>query len=482
VIGTPASIAARCEKVLQLFQQRIGRWWRRLTSGTTNRSIFGAAVTVGGATGLVSLIAMSRELIVAAEFGTGDDLDAFLVAIVLPMFVINAIGGSFAAALIPTFIRVREHEGKDQAQHVFSSVMILGALFLMTASLLLALANSLLLPVLTSGFDQDKFLLTQQLFLLFVPAVFFGGMASMWSAMLNAEERFAMAALSQALIPLAAILALFAARGSGIYALTAGIAGGYAARFCVVGWALNREGVSLWPRWNGLSPEVRHVVAQYLPMAAGSAILGTTVLVDRAFAAALAPGSVATLDFGAKVGLLITGLGAAALGTAVLPHFSRMVANAEWDQVRHTIRTFSSMIVLASIPIVGILLVFSRPIVEIIFQRGAFTESDVSQVAWVQSLYSLQIPFFGMGILLARLLSSLGANHFLLWQASICLAINMVLSFVLSRAIGVAGISLSTSLMYVAAFCILSFMASRRLGDAERGRCRSSELTRRTLC
>src|SRR5215211_5193321 len=96
---------------MELLQRRVLLSWRRLSSGTTNRSIFGAAVIVGGATAFVSLASIVRELLLAASFGTTDALDAFLIAFSLPAFVVSVIGGSFASALIPTFIQVREHEG-----------------------------------------------------------------------------------------------------------------------------------------------------------------------------------------------------------------------------------------------------------------------------------------------------------------------------------------------------------------------------------
>ncbi len=52
-------------------------FWKKLTSGSNNRKIFGAAITVGMGTLFVKIAAMSKELIVAWRFGTQDELDAF---------------------------------------------------------------------------------------------------------------------------------------------------------------------------------------------------------------------------------------------------------------------------------------------------------------------------------------------------------------------------------------------------------------------
>ena len=55
--------------------------WR---SASTNRRIFGAAVVVGLMTVAVRGMGMLKELLVAWRFGRSDELEAFLLAFVVP--------------------------------------------------------------------------------------------------------------------------------------------------------------------------------------------------------------------------------------------------------------------------------------------------------------------------------------------------------------------------------------------------------------
>jgi putative peptidoglycan lipid II flippase len=82
--------------------------WRKLTRGSVSRKIFGAATVVAALTLVTQLGSIAKELTVGAWFGTADCLDAFLIAFLLPLFVINVVAGSFNAAFIPTFIQVTE--------------------------------------------------------------------------------------------------------------------------------------------------------------------------------------------------------------------------------------------------------------------------------------------------------------------------------------------------------------------------------------
>ena len=69
----------------------LGHWWK-LTHGSVTRKIFGAATIVAILTLVTQLASTARELTVAAWFGTADCLDAFLIAFLLPTFVINSCG------------------------------------------------------------------------------------------------------------------------------------------------------------------------------------------------------------------------------------------------------------------------------------------------------------------------------------------------------------------------------------------------------
>jgi putative peptidoglycan lipid II flippase len=95
------------------------------------------------------------------------------------------------------------------------------------------------------------------------------------------------------------------------------------------------------------------------------------------------------------------------------------------------------------------LLISSDYIVSLLFERGAFLRADVVLVGKVQALYSLQIPFYLLGILFVRLISALQKNIVLMWGAAISLPLDVILNFIFMRKIGVAGIALSTSLVYM---------------------------------
>jgi putative peptidoglycan lipid II flippase len=442
---------------------QLGRnWWNTWQESSVNTRIFAAMVTVGGLTVLVKGAAAVKELVVAYQFGTSDALDAFLMAFLLPAFVIALVGGSLNAALMPTYIQLREHEGQEAAHRLFSSVMVWSTGLLIAITLVLAVTASYILPVLASGFSSEKLALTTSLYYALLPCLVLSGVALTWSGILNAQDRFALAAAVPIVTPVViAVTLLILSKHLGIYALVVGTVSGLLVEAGLLGWWLGRQGISVLPRWGGVTPAVRQVWKQYVPMMAGSFLMGSTSLVEQSMAAMLGPGSVSALAYGSKVTALLLGIGSVAVSTAVLPHFSRMVTRGDWSGVRHTLLTYARLIVLITLPLTVVLIYFSEPVVRLLFQRGAFTEADTQLVAWVQALHTLQIPVFVLGILIVRLISALQANRILMWGAGINLLFNIAATYLLMKWLGVAGIALSTSLMYLLSTSFLLYMALR---------------------
>jgi putative peptidoglycan lipid II flippase len=175
----------------------------------------------------------------------------------------------------------------------------------------------------------------------------------------------------------------------------------------------------------------------------------------------LGSGSVAGLGYGNKIVVLVLALGATAVRTAVLPYFSGMVARGEWVAVRHTLRTYIGLIWLGTLPLAIALIVLAGPMVQLLFQRGAFTPENTIVVSRIQSMYALQVPFYVLGSLVTPLISSLRENRVLLWGAMISLSLDIVLDLLFMRLFGVAGIALSTSVVYIVSWAFVTLFCYR---------------------
>ncbi len=451
-------------------------FWKKLSTGSVNRQIFAAAIIVTGMTVLVKIASIGKEFVVAWSFGTSNSVDAFVIALLLPQFIANVVAAPFKPALIPTYIRVREQQGQQQAQKLLSGAIsyVIGLLIL--ATILMVAFAPLYLPAIASGFDSSKLNLTFLLLLGISPLIVLKGMVTIWGAVLNSGERFALAALLPIIIPALSIILILNFPSWGIFALVAGLIGGNILQIILLGASLRRNGISLMPKLSKFDSNLKEVFGLYKASAAAAFLMGSTKLVDQSMAAMLAPGSVAALSYGNKLTALPLTLATIGLSTALMPYFSKMIAREDWRGVKRTLKHYLKLIFFTTIPLTIILLVFAVPIVRVLLERGAFTANDTSLVAYIQGLYSLQIPFYVANVLMIRLITSMRLNHLIIWTCAINLLINILFNILLIKWIGIAGIALSTSLVYVVCFSVNFIFVTRKMSQIDRNNCRSKNI------
>ena len=370
------------------------------------RKILGAATIVGFFTILSQVGGFAKELTVAAWFGTGDAVDAFIIALLVPSFIVNILAGSISASFLPTFIRVYRNRGVAGAQKVITGVISGFLLFGLVLSAILVLFAPLYLPALCSGFSPEKLRLTRMILYALAPIILLKGLSTICAGVLNALDNFALAAILPILGPLSAIFFILTGGASlGIYALVIGTILGFGLEAVLISGAIIKRKFSLRPRLIDFDPDLRIVLGQFLPMVAGSILMGSTDLVDKGMAATLSPGSVAALNYGNKIIAAVLTLATTAIGTAVLPYFTRMVSEKDWKNIRSILKSYLSLIFAVGILTAIVIYLFSDSIVNIIFQRGSFTAEDTTVVSAVQAYFAFQIPFYIGGIVVVRLLS-----------------------------------------------------------------------------
>jgi len=427
--------------------------------------IFRAALTVACVTVVVKAGGVVKDLVLAKSFGRNDSLDAFLFAFMLPSFAMTVIMGALSAATVPVLVRTRQKEGLAAGRQLLATVTLLIGALLTGVAVLMALFQPWYLPLLARGFSPEKLSLTREYLYVLLPWMVACGLSTFLAAILNAVEKFALPALIPLLTPLAIIVFITTGIKHGGLDLAMGTVAGSLLEASVMFYLARRHGILGAMSWHGLDENARTILRQAVPLMSGGFLMGGTSVVDQTMAALLAPGSVAAIGYANKITYSVLSVGAVALSTAMLPYFSRMVAANDWAGCRHTIKRYSVLVVSTTVPFTLLLILFSRPLVQLLFQRGAFTAADTALVSSVQTCYAIQIPFYVLSMIFVRFISAIHRNDVLLYASAINLGMDVVLNLVFMRIWNVAGIALATSIMYVVSFLMVSLWTVRFLAQ-----------------
>jgi putative peptidoglycan lipid II flippase len=356
------------------------------TSASADRQIARAASVVMLGFVLSSLSGLLSQALISRAFGTSSELDAFYAGNRLSEIIFNLIaGGALASAFLPTFTGFLTQEDRQGAWRLASAItnwviVILG----LVCSIAWLAAPWLVTNVLARGFeDPAQIQLTISLLrvMLLSPIIF--GVSGLLMASLNAHQHFALPALAPAFYRLGLIIGVLVfVPSQGIHGLAWGTVLGAAMHLGVQLPALR----GLHPRFR-LSlgtemPSVREVGRLMAPRLLGVAVVQLNFLVNTIIASGQPEGSLAALNIAFQVMIMPQAVIAQAIAIAALPTFSAQAARGNLDEMRSSLANTLRGVVFLSLPASLGLILLRRPLIGLLFERGAFDAHSTEQVGW----------------------------------------------------------------------------------------------------
>jgi len=421
-------------------------------------------------------LGLAREMVISHQFGTGGDLDAYLAAFRLPDLIFQIVaGGALGSAFIPVFAGYLAADDRRGAWRLASAVMNLVFVITTAVSGLAALmAPQIVAYVIAPGFGPAQQALTAQLMriMLITPAIF--GVSGIVMAILNARQHFALPALAPILYNLGIIAgALFLAPTLGVLGLALGVVSGAACHLLIQVPGLIHERLRYTPVLGLHDPGVRDVGLLMLPRMLGLAAVQLNFLVNTILASTLVEGSLAALNYAWLLMLLPQGIFAQAVATAAFPTFSMQVARGQRAEMRSTLAATLRVVLYLALPAAIGLIVLCVPLVQFLFQRGAFGTDSTRLVAWALALYALGLPAHSLLEIIVRAFYALHDTRTPVAVGVAAMALNVALSLALLPVFATlawpphGALALSNSLATTSEAAVLLWLVRRRLGGLE---------------
>ena len=449
------------------------------TASSSSRLARSAGVT-GAATLTSRILGLVRDQVLAALFGAGNAMDAFNVAFKIPNLVRDLFAeGAMSAAFVPTFTKKLAVEGKASAWRLGNNVIT--ALAAITGVLVLlgmAFAEPLV-RALAGGFADvpGKLELTVFLTRIMLPFLTLVALAAALMGMLNSLHRFFVPALSPAmfnvgtiacailLVPLMPRVAL-----PGIAAIAIGTLVGGAAQLAVQWPALRREGFRYRPALDLGDEGLRRVLVLMGPGTIGLAATQVNVFVNTVLATGEGTGAVSWLNFAFRLMYLPIGLFGVSIATATLPAVSRHAADADRPAIRRTVADGLSLMLMLNVPAMVGLAVLAVPIVQVIFERRAFTHADTLATAAALQFYAVGLVGYSIVRIASPVFYALEESRTPVRISMASVLVNAALNIALVRVMGYRGLALGTSIAALVNAGALLFLLRRRLGGLEERR------------
>lgn len=199
-----------------------------------------------------------------------------------------------------------------------------------------------------------------------------------------------------------------------------------------------------------INDNMKLMLQQYPAKATSGLLTGLNPFVDQFFAAQLAVGSIAAINYGKKIPAFIVGILIMAIGNVLLPHFSRQINTNPRLAYNQLFRILKTIFALGSILTIMIIL-FSDNIIHILFERNEFTANDTIVVSKIQQIAFAYVPFYLCTLICVKFLTAINKNRFMAWTSFWNLLVNLIMNVILMQYYGVYGLVMSTTIVYIIA-------------------------------
>jgi len=433
---------------------------------------------MAGATLVSRLLGMVREIVYARFMGDGWVAGAFQFAFTIPNLFRRLLGeGALTAAFIPLFKEKEKTHGEIEMWRAANAVIsgLIVAASVVVALVLLGLS----LTLAAHQFDVKTELMLRLLRVMF-PYMLLVCLAAAFMGMLNARGHFfipAMGATMLNVVMIASVLWLAPKFGVGlpkgqrlpvqIFALAYGVLAAGVAQAVFQLPTLWRDGF----RFHWVSPwkneTVRLVVTRMVPGTIGVAAFQLNVTLVLAVAFWVNPQIVASFNYAVRLMELPQGMFGISLATYLLPALSGLAAEKNFTEFRATLRHGVGTLIFLNLIAAILLVVLAEPIVQLLFERGAFTAASTDRATLALMCLAPGLVAFSTVNVLARAFFALGDTKTPMKISIVCLALNLILAAMLVIPLQQGGLGLANTATSVCNVCLLFYALRRKLGKLE---------------
>ena len=436
---------------------RAGEVGPPLRMGSLGRTT--ALVTAGGLVG--QIFAAIRTLFVGAQVGVSPELDALLVAQVMPVIVGAVIASGLRQATVPAYLGISASRGRHEASGFAGFVLSWSVIVAVGAMALLYLWPMPVIDVSGPGLGgesrQDALVFLRLLAPILVLSVAWVTLATVCQA----ERAFRPIALGLALNPIVSLVTTVALWDRlGLQGVALGLDLGYVISIAIVAgyliWRGLRPRLTLWYERAELGRFIRHA----LPLVAGATVVQSNQWIDRAIASILGAGSVSALSYGQMI--VQESVGSLNLAW-LLVLYPMLIHLAHPSQGR--LGEGTSMAIRYAIayfmPLAVGTIALAPLGVQVAFERGAFDASAVRTTSLVVAAFA---PMFLLTMIQPVLAGAHNARRrgtVVAAAAGLNALLNLALDLTFGLSSGVAGVALSTSVTVMVVALVLA-VALRR--------------------
>ncbi|QNO13378.1 murein biosynthesis integral membrane protein MurJ [Alkalicella caledoniensis] len=410
------------------------------------------------------VIGFGREIILAYFYGASNISDAYIISMTIPTVVFAFIGSAISTAFIPMYTKIEKHSGEGEANNYTNNLVNLLMIVSTIIVFLGLIFTKQIVFIFASGFEGETLALAIRFTRVSLLGIYFTSLVYVFNSFLQIKGNYVTPALIGFPMNIIIVLSIILSYYTSVILLAVGVVLSVLAQFVFLIPSIYKKSFRYKKIIDIKNPQIKNMMYLALPVILGVAVNDINVIVDRTIASQLATGGISALNYAQRLNGFVQGIIVVSISTAMYPLISKMAVENKYKDLK---KTLSEAIVGTSMLIMPCTLgamIFSTPIIETLFGRGAFDTQAIEMTSNALFFYALGMTGIGLRQILSRPFYSMQDTKTPVINASIGMVINIFLNIILSRYLGIGGLALATSISATITALLLFISLRRKIG------------------
>jgi putative peptidoglycan lipid II flippase len=414
---------------------------------------------------LARILGFLREIVIAKLFGATRLVDIYVAAFTIPDILFFLLsGGALSSAFVPVYTQYLTAKNREEARRMLSSLLTILTIVLFFMVAIAEIFAYPLVKIVVPHFPPKDLAYCVFLTRLMLPSVIFFVLGGIFTGVAYCYQKFLIPTISGVIYNLLVILGgVFLGPSIKVTGLSVGVvAGSFIGNFLLQIWYILRLGEKPYFCFDYRHPGVRKVFLIMLPIIFTLSVAQVTVVINRVLASGLGEGAIAGLNYANRLTQFPLGIFGQALGIAVFPTLSALASMGKIEELKRMNSLAVRTLFFLNIPSAIFFILFGTPIVQFVYERGAFKHSDTIMTAQILAFYSLSLPPLSANQIINRTFYSLQDSLTPLFCGVASVIICAILNVLFVGPFGVRGLALAYSISaYFNMFLLLWFLRGR---------------------
>lgn len=418
-------------------------------------SILKSTISVTFITFTIKFLGLIKQSVLAAVCGANAETDAFFVGSGVLVSLCVVIFSAISISLLSIHTETLLKNGRKEANDLINGVLRVFIPISLGITIIFYLFSTQIGKILAPSYEGEQLLLLSHYIQVMSSAFILWCYFLTINVVLETDKVFLpgkMQGLFQNIFLIIAALLLYPKYGIKVLLYAFLLSG--LAQCVLVTWCARRQFRFVFHRIKA-RPQIKKPVSLSIPLIIGSAIYEINDIVDKQISTGLGSGNVSYLTYGATVNEIVTGVIVASVSTVLFAHFATWIAEGETKKVESSLENVIEYLTVLIMPIMAMCISAGDQIVQILYGRGSFGKTDIQMTYTVVIGYAIGFAFQAARANAVKVFYAFKDTKRPMINGAISVAINIVLSILLSKIIGVGGIAVATSIaMLVVTFLL----------------------------